>query len=156
MGRRGNTRDCPFPAHGGDTQLALPQTHPKLFKSNLRAAIKTQSFLYFHSLFHRLLKRGWKRDGERCCSPNPTVLGCPKRVQHPSRSCRALGPGSGPKSFPFVPKGHPSTSQPWQEQEDLWLSFFHNSQSCKFPKADTEGRDDGATSRHLFWNSSKM
>lgn len=95
--------------------------------------------------------------------PNPILLGCPKSVQHPSRSCRALGPGSPkPQSqkgrdnpLPLSPKAIPAQHH-GRNRRIYGRAFASAPRAVNFPRQTPRGSTDGAASTHLFWNSGML
>lgn len=95
--------------------------------------------------------RGWKRDGERCCSPNSILLGCPKRVQHPSRSAELWEQCHNPN--PSLCPLRPSQNR---DRRIYGCTFSMTPRVVNFPRQTQRGSAGGAASPHLFWNSGML
>lgn len=140
-------------ARDGGTQLALPLVANRPY--NLRTAIKTQplrplSSEQVHYLRAARQGEGWKRDGERCCCPNPAAgvrTQSPKGAQRLVREQRSRGRSGYRSKTPPRPQRPPQNAAA-EDSGVLWSYFF---QAPRQTQRSKRRRSHGPP--HPFWET---
>lgn len=81
------------------------------------------------------MEKGWGK----MLQPKPHRFGMPQKSPTPTQELQSFGTRLRAQTPPFVPKGHPSTAQPRQEQEDLWLGFSTSPRAVNLPRQTQRG-----------------